>query len=475
MHGMGAGMPGMPPYFGAPQFPPGYPPAHFHSAPGSASPFGSPLAHAHGVHGMYSPQGAYPHSAPFGTSSASLGSSAPSLQYDPSFAGVPSPMSPQMASQPPPPMPPAPPRSLMGQGLPPPDASGAAAPPPDPPPAYEAEAPPPPEPAAEEEEAKPELSVAPWIGTNHRLLLLSSSRTEGHPDFLAHAAPYIAAFLGVPAPGSGAPEPPRRLRALFVPYAAVPPCEASWDEFEKRVAYAVHPLAVDVVSAHRAPTAAEQLQAGGVWDVVLVGGGNTFLLLSLLQTCGLLLPIRHAVAAGTPYIGWSAGANVAGWAIHTTNDMPIVAPPLGLGALSLVPVCLNPHYAPGRHPGTMGETREGRIAEFLSVAPPGTRVVGLPEGSALRRDGLFLTIVGEKGAVMFSRDGPPEGDAIAVGEDLSGTIMEGVVAEGGHVLADDAAAATRASPNAPAPPAADAPAADADVAAAPEAPAVDPA
>ena len=117
-------------------------------------------------------------------------------------------------------------------------------------------------------------------------------------------------------------------------------------------------------------------------DAIIVGGGNTFHLLKQLYDNGTLWAIRERVLAGVPYIGWSAGSNVACPTIRTTNDMPIVEPSR-LDAMRLVPFQINPHYTDEVLPNHGGETRAQRIAEFTKVNP-GVVVIGLREGSALR-------------------------------------------------------------------------------------------
>jgi dipeptidase E len=148
---------------------------------------------------------------------------------------------------------------------------------------------------------------------------------------------------------------------------------------------------------------------------VFVGGGNTFRLLDQLQRTGLAAAIAARCAAGMPYVGSSAGTNVATPSIRTTNDMPIVQP-MSFAALALVPFQINPHYLdpdPGsRH---MGETREERIRQFHEEWP--TPVLGLREGAWVRVEGDRATLCGTTGARLFLRGAPPR--ELATGADLS--------------------------------------------------------
>jgi len=220
-----------------------------------------------------------------------------------------------------------------------------------------------------------------------RLLLLSNSRNFGG-GYLDHAEGWIRAFLG---------ETVRR--AVFVPYAGV---TVTWDEYTGMVAGRFAQLGVEVESVHRAKHAVREIEGA---DAVIVGGGNTFHLLKHLYDNGTLWAIRERVLGGAPYLGWSAGSNVACPTIRTTNDMPVVEPSR-LDALRLVSFQINPHYTEAVIPNHGGETRAQRIAEFTRANPDVT-VVGLREGSALRVVHGVATLLGPHEAKVFREGKEP--------------------------------------------------------------------
>ncbi len=213
-----------------------------------------------------------------------------------------------------------------------------------------------------------------------RLLLLSNSRNVGQ-TYLEHAADTLQDFLR----GVGT--------ALFVPFAGV---RVTWDDFTATVRGKFAEFGVGLEGIH---TAADPAQAVRAAEAVVVGGGNTFHLLKAMHERGLVSAIAERARAGTPFIGWSAGSNVACPSIRTTNDMPIVQPPT-LDAMRLVPFQINPHYLDAHPAGHGGETREERILEFIE-ANPGVTVVGLREGSILRLEDARLTLLGAKPARIF--------------------------------------------------------------------------
>jgi dipeptidase E len=229
-----------------------------------------------------------------------------------------------------------------------------------------------------------------------RLLLLSNSTTPGEP-YLGWPREAIADFLATAPPGtrtSGA------RRVAFVPYAGV---RFSWDDYAARVREALAPLGHEVLPVHHAADPVAELER---CDAVAVGGGNTFHLLLHLARTGLLAALRARVAAGLPYVGWSAGSVVACPTIRTTNDMPIVEPP-SLAAIGLVPFQINAHYTEAVLPNHGGETRQERLAEFL-VANPETAVLCLREGSGLRVEGTAARLLGAHPCVVLRHGADPE-------------------------------------------------------------------
>jgi dipeptidase E len=232
------------------------------------------------------------------------------------------------------------------------------------------------------------------------LLLLSNSRS---PDgsYLVHAIAEIAAIAA------------GRKRALFVPFASV---TVSWRAYTEQVQAVFAKAAVAIESI---ATLSDPLDAIAGAEMVVIGGGNTFQLLRECRRRGLLEPIAARVREGTPFIGWSAGANLACPSICTTNDMPIIDPE-GFGALGLVEFQINPHFTNALPAGHQGETREQRIAEYLKTNPHRT-VVGLPEGDWLRVTDKAVVLGGPHAAPVF-RAGQPA--AMLVPGEALGSEME---------------------------------------------------
>jgi dipeptidase E len=213
-----------------------------------------------------------------------------------------------------------------------------------------------------------------------RLLLIINSTLYGG-GYLDHAEEEIRDFLG------------DVKRVLFVPFA-----------LQDRDAYAATAKArfakmnYDLSSIHEANDPAQAIEQT---EAMFIGGGNTFRLLKNLYDLNLIDPIRRRVAAGMPYIGSSAGSNVATPTIKTTNDMPILQPP-SFDALNLVWFQTNPHYLDADENSThMGETREQRLLQYLEEND--TPVAALREGAMLRIENGETLLKGSSGARIFRR------------------------------------------------------------------------
>ena len=221
-----------------------------------------------------------------------------------------------------------------------------------------------------------------------RLLLLSNSTNPGE-EYLSWPQKEIQSFLG------NFP-----VSALFIPYAAV---TFSFDEYEAKVKARFSEQGHTIKSIHHARNPVLEVEKA---DAIVVGGGNTWQLVRLLNEQGLMEPIRKKVQSGIPFIGWSAGSNVACPTLRTTNDMPIVDP-LGLETLGLIPFQINPHYLDVHPEGFGGETREMRIQEFIAINPD-IYVLGLRESTLLRLEENSLRLIGSRTARLFKNGEIPK-------------------------------------------------------------------
>ncbi len=221
-----------------------------------------------------------------------------------------------------------------------------------------------------------------------KLLLISNSTNPGEP-YLNYPKHNIQAFLGK--------EP---VKALFIPYAAV---TFSYDEYEEKVNNRFKDIGHSVVGIHHFD---DPKQAVKDADAIIVGGGNTWKLVRTMRDNGLIELIREKVQSGTPYIGWSAGSNVACPTLRTTNDMPIIDPK-GFDVLNLVPFQINPHYLDDNPANHGGETREVRINEFITENKE-MYVIGLREGTMLWINGQSMELIGEKSARIFKYGEEPK-------------------------------------------------------------------
>ena len=230
-----------------------------------------------------------------------------------------------------------------------------------------------------------------------KLLLISNSTNAGE-EYLDYPKYNIKDFLG-----------DKPVKALFLPYAAV---TFSFDDYEAKVANRFNEVGHDVVSIHRFK---DPVQAVEEAEAIVVGGGNTWQLLKMTQDNGLIEPIRKKVMSGTPYIGWSAGSNMACPTIRTTNDMPIIEPD-SFNALKLIPFQINPHYLDANPDGHAGETRQQRIEEFMEINP-GMYIAGLREGTMLHLEDKALKLVGPRDMRIFRKGDTPY--EVSAGDDLN--------------------------------------------------------
>lgn len=221
-----------------------------------------------------------------------------------------------------------------------------------------------------------------------RLLLISNSTNPGEA-YLDYPKHNIKQFLG-----------DKPIKALFIPYAAI---TFSYDEYEAKVNNRFGEIGHSVVGIHHFD---DPKQAVKDADAIIVGGGNTWKLVRMMHDNGLMELIKQKVEAGTPYIGWSAGSNVACPTLRTTNDMPIIDPK-GFDVINLVPFQINPHYLDAHPEGHGGETREDRIREFITENQ-NVYVVGLREGTMLNLEGENLKLIGSRPARIFKYGQEPK-------------------------------------------------------------------
>jgi dipeptidase E len=217
------------------------------------------------------------------------------------------------------------------------------------------------------------------------LALLISNSTLHCRGYLEHVESEIRQFLGAVR------------TVLFFPFAL-----HNRDSYAAKAKQRFAEMGVSLTSVHATNDPKEAVAEA---EAIFIGGGNTFRLLKVLQDLELIEPVRERVLNGTPYIGSSAGSNVAGPTIRTTNDMPIVQP-RSFDALNLVSFQINPHYQDPDPASThMGETREERILQFQEENE--TPVVGMREGAWIRVENGRAMLGGENGARIFRRGVTP--------------------------------------------------------------------
>jgi dipeptidase E len=187
---------------------------------------------------------------------------------------------------------------------------------------------------------------------------------------------------------------------LFIPYAR--PGGMSYEAYTEVVAKSMQALSIDVQGIHEFDDPKKAIEKA---EAIFVGGGNTFVLLRTLQQKELIDPLRLVLENGTPYLGTSAGSNIVGPNVKTTNDMPIVHPS-SLNALKLIPFNINPHYLDSNPDSKhKGETRPTRIKEFHVYNSE--TVIGLREGSWISVKGEKMLLKGPLSAKVFKKNNDP--------------------------------------------------------------------
>lgn len=219
-------------------------------------------------------------------------------------------------------------------------------------------------------------------------ILIASTSTLHNGSYLEYLLPELRTFFG------------NCTEIIFIPYAR--PSGISHDDYTQKVREAFSKINIQVKGIHEFEDPIKAIEnAKGIFT----GGGNTFLLVSQLYKTKVIDILETVVKNGTPYLGTSAGSNICGLTMNTTNDMPIVYPP-SFRTLGFVSFNINPHYLDPIADSThMGETRETRIHEFHQFNPQ--PVVGLREGSWLALKGNSIKLKGNLTARIFKRNETP--------------------------------------------------------------------
>ncbi|TXI65631.1 MAG: dipeptidase PepE [Flavobacterium sp.] len=219
-------------------------------------------------------------------------------------------------------------------------------------------------------------------------IIIASTSTLHGGEYLDYLLPELQSFF------SNVKE------LLFIPYAR--PSGISHDDYTRNVSEAFSKINISVKGIHEFENPTEAVEKA---EGIFTGGGNTFLLVSQLYKNNVIDTLERVVKNGTPYLGTSAGSNICGLTMSTTNDMPIVYPP-SFRTLGFVSFNINPHYLDPIEGSThMGETRETRINEFHHFNPQ--PVVGLREGSWLAVKGDSIKLKGTLTARIFKRNESP--------------------------------------------------------------------
>ena len=216
--------------------------------------------------------------------------------------------------------------------------------------------------------------------SSNKILAISSSRV-GNSGYLETVVPQIESFLGS-----------KPTKIAFLPFASA---ESNYEDYGLRIKKAFNnlPYSIETVLPENAKDVISKS------NVLMTGGGNTFKLLHDIYRLDIFEIIRKKVNSGTPYVGWSAGANITGLTIGTTNDMPIIQPQ-SFNAMGFFPFQINPHYINQKKKGFNGETRDERLKEFM-IVNPGIPVVCLPEGAAIQLSKNHLKFIGNEPGILF--------------------------------------------------------------------------
>lgn len=218
--------------------------------------------------------------------------------------------------------------------------------------------------------------------------ILASTSTLHNQEYLEYLIPHLKQLFG------------DAESVLFIPYAR--PDGISHKEYTAKAAEAFLKAGIAIKGLQEFDDPVKAVEEA---EGIFTGGGNTFLLVSELYRNKVMMPLRNAILDGTPYMGTSAGTNIGGLSMQTTNDMPIVYPP-SFKTLGIVPFNINPHYLdPDPTSEHKGETRETRIKEFHNInSQP---VIGLREGSWLELMDNKITLKGDLQARIFKKDKVP--------------------------------------------------------------------
>lgn len=220
-------------------------------------------------------------------------------------------------------------------------------------------------------------------------ILLASTSTVHGGTFLSYLSKQLEKLF------------PETDEILFIPYAR--PNGMSHEEYTKIAFDTFAKINKKIIGIH---TFKESENAIRNAKGIFVGGGNTFLLVSQLYKYKLIQSLREVIFNGTPYLGSSAGSNICGVTMQTTNDMPIVYPP-SFKTLGVVPFNINPHYLdPDPSSKHMGETRETRLKEYLTQN--NIPVIGIREGGWIRVTGDSIILRGQQTARVFEHGKDPK-------------------------------------------------------------------